>query len=249
MVRPPASAGSQNTGFQNTGFQTMEPNAMRRTNSLLFSAVLLSVMASGCYVRARTRTTTETTPVTATVTVNTPPDTAVVNTGGGTITGTAGSGVVIVAPSCSPGAGESCDGLDNNCDGRIDEGCGWGSGQIQVTLAWGTGADMDLYVYDPSGYQIYYGDRYSPSGGVLDHDARGMCTGGTDTVENVYWSSPTPPPGNYTVEVHYWGDCGDGRAIPTPVQVSISVGGRVIGVYQATLYPDQRATIATFPIY
>jgi tRNA (guanosine-2'-O-)-methyltransferase len=221
-----------------------------RTSLPLFTLALAALLGtSGCYVRARTRTTTETTPVRATVTVNAT-DTAVVTPPATTtVVGTAGSGVIVIAPNCSPGAGESCDGLDNNCDGRIDEGCGWGSGQIQVTLAWGTGADMDLYVYDPSGYQIYYADRYSPSGGMLDHDARGFCTGGTDTVENVYWSSPTPPPGNYTVEVHYWGDCGDPRAIPTPVQVSISVGGRVIGVYQATLYPNQRATIATFPIY
>ena len=210
------------------------------------AASALAAMAafSGCYVRARTRT--ETTPVRATVTVNAPDTTVVAPPP--TTSGTAGAGIVIVTPSCSPGAGEACNGLDDNCDGRIDEGCGWASGQIQVTLSWNSGADMDLYVYDPSGYQIYYGDRASPSGGMLDHDARGMCTG-NGPIENVYWSSPRPPSGNYTVEVHYWGDCGDRAAIPTPVQVSISVGGAIIGVYQATLYPDQRTTIATFPVY
>lgn len=226
--------------------------AIQRT-LLVGACAALVVVSSGCRVRARTRTATE--PVRATVTVT---GNGSYTSGGGTAdtvvvsppptTGTAGAGIVIITPTCSPGATEACNGLDDNCDGRIDEGCGWASGQIQVTLAWNTGADMDLYVYDPSGYRIYYGDRSSPSGGVLDHDARGYCTG-NGSIENVYWSSPRPPSGNYTVEVHYWGDCGDGGAIPTPVQVSISVGGNIIGVYTATLYPDQRTTMATFPVY
>jgi hypothetical protein len=218
--------------------------AIERT--LLVGACLGLLVTGGC--RVRSRTTTDTTPIHATVTVNTTGDGVVAPPPTGVTTGTAGVGIIVSAPSCTPGAGEACNGLDDNCDGRIDEGCGWASGQIQVTLSWGTGADMDLYVYDPSGYQIYYGNTTSPSGGVLDHDARGYCTG-NGTIENVYWSTPRPPAGNYTVEVHYWGDCGDGAAIPTPVQVSISVGGQIIGVYGATLYPDQRTTIATFPVY
>lgn len=156
------------------------------------------------------------------------------------------AGVTAVGIQCAPGAAEQCNGLDDNCDGRIDEGCGWQSGAIQITLAWQTGADIDLYVTDPSGFTISYQDRQSPTGGVLDHDARGACVRGSDTIENVYWSTPTPPRGQYMIELHYWGDCG--VAGVTPAQVSISVGGRVVGVYNVTLSPGQRLPVAMLPI-
>lgn len=156
------------------------------------------------------------------------------------------AGVSVSGVQCTPGAAEQCNGLDDNCDGRIDEGCGYQSGAIQITLAWQTGADIDLYVTDPSGFTISYQDRQSPTGGVLDHDARGACVRGSDTIENVYWNTPAPPQGNYMIELHYWGDCG--VAGVTPAQVSISVGGRVVGVYNVTLAPNQRLPIAMLPI-
>ena len=155
------------------------------------------------------------------------------------------AGVTSLGTQCTP-APESCNGLDDNCDGRIDEGCGWQSGAIQITAAWQTGADIDLYVTDPSGYEISYQNRESPTGGILDHDARGACVPGSDTVENVYWSTPQPPRGRYYIELHYWGDCGVAGA--TPVQVSIAVGGQIAGVYNVVLTPGQRLPIAMLPL-
>ena len=88
------------------------------------------------------------------------------------------AGVTTEAIACSGGSSDACNGRDDDCDGRIDEGCGWESGPVQITLAWDTGADLDLYVTEPSGFTISYLDRSSPSGGVLDHDARGACIPG-----------------------------------------------------------------------
>lgn len=159
------------------------------------------------------------------------------------------AGVTVIETSCTQGAQEACNGLDDNCDGQIDEGCGYSSGNIQITLAWNSGADIDMYVTDPSGESISYSHTQAASGGHLDHDARGNCrpTQSNNTIENVYWESPNPPSGTYQVALHYWGEC-NSNAGPTTVTLSISVGGRIIGAYNYTLAPNQRVTIATFNI-
>jgi len=159
------------------------------------------------------------------------------------------AGVTVVQTSCQQGAQEVCNGLDDNCNGQIDEGCGYSSGNIQITLAWATGADMDLYVTDPAGETLSYQHRQVASGGTLDQDARGQCNRNqaNNTIENVYWNTPTPPPGNYRVVVHYWGECNSGAG-PTQVTLSIAVGGQIIGAYNYVLAPEQRADVANFTI-
>jgi hypothetical protein len=159
------------------------------------------------------------------------------------------TGVTVVEATCTPGAQEACDGLDNNCNGAIDEGCGYSTGQVQITLAWDTGADIDLYVTDPYSETISYSSRNSQSGGHLDVDARGACTSDDQTVENVYWDTNQPPPGVYKVEVHYWaGSNCSTSAGPTPITLSISVGGQVIGAYNYMLNANDRVAVATFQI-
>src|SRR6185503_13603258 len=111
-----------------------------------------------------------------------------------------------------------------------------------------TGADIDMYVTDPSGETISYQHTQSSTGGALDHDARGNCRSeqANNRIENTYWNSPQPPRGNYQVELHYWGECGG--AGPTLTTLSIAVGGRIIGAYNVTLMPQQRIAVATFNI-
>ena len=46
-----------------------------------------------------------------------------------------------------------------------------GTGDVQVTLSWDTDSDVDLHVVDPSGEEIFYGNRESASGGMLDLDS------------------------------------------------------------------------------
>ncbi|HJK95926.1 MAG TPA: hypothetical protein RMF84_01835 [Polyangiaceae bacterium LLY-WYZ-14_1] len=157
------------------------------------------------------------------------------------------SNVTVVETTC--GSTEACNGLDDNCNGVIDEGCGYSSGAIQVTLGWATGADLDLYVTDPMGETLSYQHTASGSGGRLDQDARGFCNRNqqANTTENVFWDVASPVPGQYRVEVHYWGECNSGAGT-TIANLSIAVGGQVIGAYNVPVNPNQRVPVASFTV-
>ena len=85
-----------------------------------------------------------------------------------------------------------------------------GSGDIQVNLNWDTVADLDLYVTDPNGEEIFFGDMNSASGGQLDLDSYAACpfhgTEGRGN-ENIYWPVDGAPDGEYLIEVHVFSDC------------------------------------------
>lgn len=70
-----------------------------------------------------------------------------------------------------------------------------GSGNLQISLSWDTPTDQDLYVEDPSGTVIYYGNKTSSTGGQLDRDdLDGFGP------ENIFWSN-VGPDGVYKVSV------------------------------------------------
>lgn len=221
-----------------------------RTSGFMTAGMIsiLAIAASGCLIRTTAR------PAHATVRVRTnapPPPQA-----HATVTVQAqqpqlGSGVTVIETSCDPNAPEICNGLDDNCNGLIDEGCGYSSGNIQITLAWNSGADLDLYVTDPTGESLSYQNTRVSSGGHLDQDARGACNTNqpNNTIENVYWEQASPPNGVYGVEVHYWaGASCSTRAGVTNMTLSIAVGGQLLGSYSYAISPDQRISIAQFQI-
>ncbi len=86
-----------------------------------------------------------------------------------------------------------------------------GTGDIQVTVAWDTDADVDLHVVDPSGDEIYWANRTSISGGQLDLDSNAACAGDNVRNENITWATDTAPIGTYTVRVDYWANCDASR--------------------------------------
>ncbi len=80
-----------------------------------------------------------------------------------------------------------------------------GTGDIAFRLIWDGQSDLDLFVEDPAGACIFFGNRDSVTGGLLDVD----CNAGSDRlcedpVENVYWPKGTAPVGAYMywVEAH-----------------------------------------------
>jgi len=148
---------------------------------------------------------------------------------------------------CEYGAYETCNALDDDCNGVIDDDCGYEGGDVQVTAGWNSGADIDLYVTDPSGSTLFYNEqhKHSPIGGVLDHDARGDCRREqrNPRIENAFWS--TAKRGTYRIELHYFSPCTSGGAT-TEVTLSVVVAGELLGTYRYRLDPEQRVEALSF---
>lgn len=119
------------------------------------------------------------------------------------------------------------------------------TGDVQVTLEWHTTADLDLYVVDPNGDQVYHGNRQVASGGELDVDANYPCSSATSSpLENVYWPWGGAPPGNYQVSVNYFGECtGEG---PVAYRVIVRVDGAVVGDHSGNISPGDTVPITSF---
>lgn len=150
-------------------------------------------------------------------------------------------------PAECNGGFEQCNALDDDCNGVIDDECGYETGDVQITLGWNTGADLDLYVTDPSGATLFYNERHKRSriGGHLDHDARGDCRREQQNsrIENVYWPAPARA-GNYRVEIQYFSPCA--KAGTTEATLSVVVGSQLLGAYRFRLEPEQRVAALSF---
>jgi hypothetical protein len=103
-----------------------------------------------------------------------------------------------------------------------------GTGDVQVSVSWDSSSDVDLYVVDPAGEEIYYGNRRSASGGELDLDSNAACHGPDVQNENITWPEDSAPRGEYTVRVNYWDSCGESR---TNWVVTVQVRGQAARTY------------------
>ncbi len=108
---------------------------------------------------------------------------------------------------------------------------GLGGGDIQATLQWTGGSDMDLHVIDPAGEEIYYSARTSSSGGELDRDAIPSCDAPENNVENIFWPPGGAPSGEYSVFVYAFRTCD----APQTVQLTVQAGGQIIHQQTYTL--------------
>ena len=101
-----------------------------------------------------------------------------------------------------------------------------GTGALQVSLAWDSTPDIDLWITDPSGTEIYYKHKSSPTGGELDLDDRDGFG-----PENIYWTQNAPD-GTYKVEVDYYRGSGkDGQPGGTgPTDYTVTING--LGTHQ-----------------
>lgn len=149
---------------------------------------------------------------------------------------------------CDRSVREICNALDDDCSGGIDEGCGYATGKLQITAAWTTGVDLDLYVTIPSGDLVSYQRPTSYDGAVVDRSSRGNCERTPDpaNVENFVYPV-RPPSGHFVVELHYWGECMS-SAGSTDVTVGLAAGGRQVAAYRVTIGPNERRTVLEFDV-
>ncbi|MCY4538046.1 MAG: hypothetical protein OXE52_07425 [Chloroflexi bacterium] len=128
-------------------------------------------------------------------------------------------------------------------------------GDIEVTLVWGTNADLQLLVRDPIGGSVFDDIPFGSSGGILQEVGNVNCIPAASgaPVSYIYWPPGRMRPGTYEVEVWYQNACSE---IPPPVDftLAIAVGGETIAlerqfplvnqrfVTNFTVLPDGRAS-------
>ncbi|MBX3249930.1 MAG: putative metal-binding motif-containing protein [Myxococcales bacterium] len=160
-------------------------------------------------------------------------------------------GVEALEVPCDAAVAETCNGVDDDCDGRVDEGagCPYEGGPMHVVVAWNSDADLDLYVTEPSGEIVSFQSPTSESGAELQHAGRGRCGEPSDPaarVESLRFTT-RPPPGQYVVALHYLMECSPQAGATTAV-LSVTIGGRRYGTWTYTLTPNERVEVLRFTL-
>ncbi len=91
---------------------------------------------------------------------------------------------------------------------------------VRVRLAFGAGADLDLYVTDPLTESLYFANTPIRSGGELDADQ--TCDDPAPRIERA--SFAPAPPGRYRVGVDFMSRCERGAAV-VPFALEVRAGG------------------------
>ncbi len=95
--------------------------------------------------------------------------------------------------------------------------------------------DLDLYVTDPRGNTVYYGNPLTSSGGNLDVDCQcGYCPQGPN--ENIFWpEDDSAPSGTYRFWVEYYDYCGSNSNAVSNFEVIVTNNRRMIANYTGSL--------------
>jgi hypothetical protein len=117
------------------------------------------------------------------------------------------------------------------------------TGDPQISLSWENYNDLDLHCVEPGGFEIFFKNRRSQSGGELDVDMN-VQPESNRPVENIYYDPRTAPRGEYAVYVNHYHNHG-GRD-PTPYTVHITTGGRTTTYSGSISFGDPKKLVARF---
>lgn len=113
------------------------------------------------------------------------------------------------------------------------------AGGLRFALAFGTEADLDLFVTGPLYESVYFANTPSGTGGALEADLR--CDAPTPRIESVHYADPLA--GNYRVGIDFPRRCDEGDA-PVPFVIRVVRGGETSTITSSgIIYPGEFLTI------
>jgi hypothetical protein len=112
------------------------------------------------------------------------------------------------------------------------------AGPLTFRLTWGTNDDLDLFVTEPGGFQVYFASGTSPTGGALEADI--VCLPGTEVIR---WNS-NPPRGTYIFWANFSSACTNVRT--TNFTLTVSQGNSVLLTRTGTFSEGAETTRFTF---
>ena len=130
--------------------------------------------------------------------------------------------------------------FNNDCDGTFDGGSQGQTGDVSFRLTWSGKQDLDLYVVEPSGEQIYWDHPQSATQGQLDVDSNYPCSDTSPSpTENIFWPKGKAPHGTFTFWVDHYDSC-DGSTTAS-FTLRVFEGEVVVRTINGTVSEDQQS--------
>ncbi len=120
---------------------------------------------------------------------------------------------------------------------------------LQISLSWGSIANLDLEVRDPVGGSLFFNTPTVESGGSFGVNVNSVCADATANAptETASWPAGVIPTGSYEVLVYYQPLTDCPTSDPATFTIDVTVDGEAVPTFQGTLTPNQ-VYIASFVV-
>ena len=109
-------------------------------------------------------------------------------------------------------------------------------GELEIALSWNNFNDLDLHVFCPHGFEIYFGHKKATCcNGELDIDMNAGGSMSEQPVEHIYWTR-SPPTGVYVVKVNHFATHTSPQIVTTKFYIEITVKNKVVWEKTDTLF-------------